>query len=152
MAGVHTPVSGALEVGLAGGRCGRGHQLQQGLAAGRQGDAAAKADKADQQAAQARWAGLGWMRLWQGGRAGVGILGRSAPWVMGLPPLPPLLRTLPGWNQRRRALQVLAAAGLVLLLRPWWPVSLLPGWLVGLLLLWAVGELLRWSCWPRRWR
>jgi hypothetical protein len=71
---------------------------------------------------------------------------------MGLPPLPPLLRTLPGWNQRRRALQVLTAAGLVLLLRPWWPVSLLPGWLVGLLLLWAVGELLRWSCWPRRWR
>ncbi len=52
-----------------------------------------------------------------------------------LPPLPPLLRTLPGWRQRRRALQVLAAAGLVMVLRPWWPVSLLPGWLVGLLLL-----------------
>ncbi len=69
-----------------------------------------------------------------------------------LPPLPPLLRTLPGWSQRRRALQVLAAAGLVMLLRPWWPVSLLPGWLVGLLMLWAVWELLRWSCWPRRWR
>ena len=48
--------------------------------------------------------------------------------------------------------RVLAAAGLVLLLRPWWPLIWLPGWVVGLLLLWAVLELLRWIWWPRRWR
>lgn len=69
-----------------------------------------------------------------------------------LPPLPPGLTTLPGWQQRRRALQVLAAAGLVMLLRPYWPLVFLPGWVVGALLIWAVFELLRWAWWPRRWR
>ena len=72
------------------------------------------------------------------------------PWR--LPPLPPTLTSLPGWQQRRRALQVLAAAGLVMLLRPYWPLLFLPGWVVGVLLLWAVWELLRWAWWPRRWR
>ena len=74
---------------------------------------------------------------------------------MGLPRpprLPPLLTSLPGAAQRLRALRVLAAAGLVLLLRPYWPLVLLPGWVVGGLLLWAVLELLRWAWWPRRWR
>lgn len=88
------------------------------------------------------------------------MLGRTAPRAMGLlhplqrrlPALPPLLSTLPGAPQRRRALQVLAAAGLVMLLRPIWPLALLPGWLVGALLLWAAIELLRWAWWPRRWR
>jgi hypothetical protein len=67
------------------------------------------------------------------------------------PTLPPLLTSLPGWRQRRRALTALGAAGLVLLLRPWWPLVLLPGWLVGLVLLWAVVELVLWTWWPRRW-
>ncbi|MCP9849658.1 hypothetical protein [Cyanobium sp. Morenito 9A2] len=76
---------------------------------------------------------------------------------MPLPPalsdrLPPWLGRLPGASQRRRALMVLATAGLVLLLRSWWPLLLLPGWVVGGLLLWAVIELLRWAWWPRRWR
>lgn len=66
--------------------------------------------------------------------------------------LPPLLTSLPGAAQRRRALGVLAAAGLVLLLRPYWPVVLLPGWVVGGLWLWALLKLLRWAWWPRRWR
>lgn len=69
-----------------------------------------------------------------------------------LPPLPPYLSSLPGAEQRLRALRVLATAGLVLLLRSWWPLLWLPGWVVGLLLLWAVWELLRWIWWPRRWR
>ncbi|NDG75207.1 MAG: hypothetical protein EBX49_07730 [Synechococcaceae bacterium WB8_1B_136] len=69
-----------------------------------------------------------------------------------LPPLPPSLTVLPGWRQRRRALQVLAAAGLVMLLRPIWPFQLMPGWLVGALLLWATFALLRWAWWPQRWR
>ncbi|MFM7674404.1 MAG: hypothetical protein ACKO5F_02195 [Synechococcus sp.] len=69
-----------------------------------------------------------------------------------LPPLPPLLSTLPGAEQRLRTLRVWAAAGLVLLLRPWPPLRWLPGWCVGALLLWAVVELLL-CCWrPRRWR
>ncbi len=72
------------------------------------------------------------------------------PWRR--PALPPLLTTLPGAGQRRRALRVLAAAGLVMLLRPLWPLALLPGWLVGALLLWAALELLGWAWWPRRWR
>ena len=42
------------------------------------------------------------------------------------PTLPASLTSLPGWRQRRRALTALAAAGLVLLLRPWWPLVLLP--------------------------
>ncbi len=71
---------------------------------------------------------------------------------MRLPSLPPLLSHLPGAGQRRRALSVAAAAGLVLLLRPLPPLLLLPGWVVGLLLLWAVLELLRWLWWPVRWR
>ncbi|MFO7630595.1 MAG: hypothetical protein R6W06_14010 [Prochlorococcaceae cyanobacterium] len=69
-----------------------------------------------------------------------------------LPPLPQLLTSLPGAAQRRRALRLLAAAGLAMLLRPYWPLVLLPGWLLGALLLWAVLELLRWAWWPRRWR
>ncbi|MCT0224540.1 hypothetical protein [Synechococcus sp. CS-1328] len=74
------------------------------------------------------------------------------PRLPSLPPLPPLLTTLPGAAQRRRTLQIWAAAGVVLLLRPYPPFRWLPGWSVGLLLLWAVVELLRWACWPRRWR
>lgn len=69
-----------------------------------------------------------------------------------LPSLPPLLTTLPGAAQRQRALRVWAAAGIVMLLRPYWPVVLLPGWIVAALLLWGVAELLRWARWPRRWR
>jgi hypothetical protein len=49
-------------------------------------------------------------------------------------------------------LRLWALAGAVLLLRPFWPLSLLPGWVVGALLLWAVLELLAWIWWPRRWR
>jgi hypothetical protein len=41
---------------------------------------------------------------------------------------------------------------LVLLLRPFWPLSWLPGWVVGALLLWTIGELVLWIWWPRRWR
>lgn len=67
-------------------------------------------------------------------------------------PLPPALTVLPGWRQRRRLLQVWAAAGLLILLRPLWPLRLLPGWVVGAVLLWAVLELLLWAWWPRRWR
>jgi hypothetical protein len=51
-----------------------------------------------------------------------------------------------------RALRVLAASGLVLLLRPFWSLSWLPGWVVGALLLWTIGELVCWIWWPRRWR
>lgn len=69
-----------------------------------------------------------------------------------LPSLPPYLSSLPGSEQRLRALRVLATAGMVLLLRPWWPLLWLPGWVVGLLLLWAIWELLRWIWWPTRWR
>ena len=74
------------------------------------------------------------------------------PRLPSLPPLPPLLTTLPGAAQRRRTLQIWAAAGVVLLVRPYPLFRWLPGWSVGLLLLWAVAELLRWACWPRRWR
>jgi hypothetical protein len=69
-----------------------------------------------------------------------------------LPSLPPYLSSLPGAEQRLRALRVLAASGLVLLLRPFWPLSWLPGWVVGALLLWMIGELVCWIWWPRRWR
>jgi hypothetical protein len=41
---------------------------------------------------------------------------------------------------------------LVLLLRPFWPLSWLPGWVVGALLLLTIGELVLWIWWPRRWR
>jgi hypothetical protein len=68
-----------------------------------------------------------------------------------LPPVPPLLRHLPGSLGRRRALAVVGTAVLVWLLRPWPPFQWLPGAVVGLLLLWAVLELLRWLWWPRRW-
>lgn len=71
---------------------------------------------------------------------------------MRLPPLPPYLTSLPGAGQRLRALRVLALAGLVLLLRPFWPLLWLPGWVVGLLLFWAIWELVGWIWWPRRWR
>jgi hypothetical protein len=71
------------------------------------------------------------------------------PWLEGR--LSPLLTSLPGARQRRRALLVAALAGLVLLLRPWPPCLWLPGWVVGALLLWAAAELLRWLWWPRRW-
>ena len=68
-----------------------------------------------------------------------------------LPPLPSELSQLPGWRQRRRTLQLWALAGLLLVLRPLWPIRLLPGWLLGAVLLWAVVELLL-CCWrPRRW-
>jgi len=69
-----------------------------------------------------------------------------------LPSLPPSLTTLPGWQQRRRALALLAAAGVVMALRPYGPLVFLPGWLVGALLIWTVVELLRWAWWPLRWR
>ncbi len=77
--------------------------------------------------------------------------GLDPVWLVRLRPLPPYLSSLPGAPQRLRALRVLAAVGLVVLLRSWWPLIWLPGWLVGLLLLWALGELLRWIWWPRRW-
>jgi hypothetical protein len=66
--------------------------------------------------------------------------------------LPPELSSLPGSRQRQRALSLLALAGLVWLLRPWLPFSLLPGWVVGGLLLWAVLQLLRAAWRPQRWR
>ena len=72
-------------------------------------------------------------------------------WRGFLPPVPPLLRNLPGSWGRRRALAVVGAAVLVWLLRPWPPFQWLPGAAVGLLLLWAVLEFLRWLWWPRRW-
>ncbi|MEB3326765.1 MAG: hypothetical protein VKI39_03545 [Synechococcus sp.] len=78
--------------------------------------------------------------------------GLDPVWPVRFHPLPPYLSSLPGASQRLRALRVLAGAGLVVLLRPWWPLNWLPGWLVGLLLLWALGELVRWIWWPRRWR
>ncbi|MFM9086756.1 MAG: hypothetical protein ACKOPT_01170 [Cyanobium sp.] len=68
-----------------------------------------------------------------------------------LPPVPPLLRHLPGSWGRRRALGVLLAAGLVWLLRPWPPFQWLPGAVVGLMGRWAGVGLLRWLWWPRRW-
>lgn len=67
-----------------------------------------------------------------------------------LPSLPARFSTLPGAAQRRRALAVVAAAGLVVVLRPIWPLQALPGWVVGALLLWAAAELVRWVWWPRR--
>ena len=76
----------------------------------------------------------------------------SLPAWLPRPPLPPLLSTLPGAEQRRRALRAWALAGGVLLLRPYWPLNFLPGWVVGALLLWASVELLGWIWWPRRWR
>lgn len=66
--------------------------------------------------------------------------------------LSPLLTSLPGARQRRRALLLAALAGLVLALRPWPPFLWLPGWVVGLLLVGASLEVLRWLWWPRRWR
>ena len=66
--------------------------------------------------------------------------------------LPLSLSRWPGHQQRLRALRVWAAAALLLLLRPLWPLRLLPGWFVGLLLVWALLELLLWMWWPRRWR
>ena len=68
------------------------------------------------------------------------------------PLLHPDPTSLPGSRQRRRALQVLALAGLTWLLRPWLPFQLLPGWVVGALVLWALLELLRWIWRPQRWR
>jgi hypothetical protein len=68
------------------------------------------------------------------------------------PHLPASLTLAPGWSQRQRALRVWAAAGLLMVLRPFWPLRLLPGWCVGLVLLWALLEALRWLWWPRRWR
>jgi hypothetical protein len=77
---------------------------------------------------------------------------RKLPALPPLPPLPAELTHLPGWQQRRRVLQLWALAGVLMLLRPLWPVRLLPGWIVGGLLLWAVVELAL-CCWrPRRWR
>ena len=64
--------------------------------------------------------------------------------------LPATLTVLPGWRQRRRALRVWAAAGLLMLRRPHLPLRLLPGWVVGSLLVWALVELLLWLWWPRR--
>ena len=75
----------------------------------------------------------------------------ALPGLPPLPPLPPSLTVLPGWRQRRRLLQVWALAGLLVALRPLWPLQLLPGWVVGAALLWAVVELLIWAWWPRRW-
>jgi len=67
-----------------------------------------------------------------------------------LPSLPARFTTLPGAGQRRRALAVVLTAGLVVALRPIWPLQALPGWVVGSLLLWAIAELVRWAWWPRR--
>ncbi|NQV10770.1 MAG: hypothetical protein HQ527_06365 [Cyanobacteria bacterium] len=67
-----------------------------------------------------------------------------------LPSLPARFTTLPGAAQRRRALAVVLTAGLVVALRPIWPLQALPGWVVGSLLLWAIAELVRWAWWPRR--
>ena len=69
-----------------------------------------------------------------------------------LPELSPLLGNLPGADQRRRALALAVAAGVVTLLRPLPPFLWLPGWIVGLVQLVAVVELLRWLWWPQRWR
>lgn len=69
-----------------------------------------------------------------------------------LPELPPLLAKLPGAEQRRLALALAVAAGVVTLLRPLPPFLWLPGWVVGLVQLGALVELLRWLWWPRRWR
>lgn len=66
--------------------------------------------------------------------------------------LPAALTSLPGCEQRQRALRVWAAAGLLMLLRALLPIRLLPGWLVGLVLVWALLEALLWLWWPRRWR
>ena len=60
---------------------------------------------------------------------------------MRLPSLPPYLSTLPGAEQRLRALRVLAVSGLVLLLRPFWPLSWLPGWVAAALDDWRTGAL-----------
>ena len=67
-----------------------------------------------------------------------------------LPPLPPELTVLPGWRQRRRVCVLWAASGVLMLLRPLWPIRLLPGWMVAGLLLWAIAELLLLVWWPRR--
>ena len=64
--------------------------------------------------------------------------------------LPGASGDLPGWQQRQRAWRVWAAAGLVMVLRPYLPFRLLPGWCIGLLLAWALLELLLWLWWPRR--
>jgi hypothetical protein len=131
----------ALQAAGGGLGIGGGKRSQQ-RSAGHQPSAAAQAGERQQQgeASQGQW------------RQVFGILEtcESAPLVR-LPSLPPYLSSLPGATQRLRALRVLAAAGLVLLLRPWWPLIWLPGWVVGLLLLWAVWELVRWIWWPRRW-
>lgn len=89
---------------------------------------------------------------------------RAAPGMPALPPvllpvlrrlqalrLPPSLTFLPGARQRRRLLVLLLACGLLVLLRPYWPLNLLPGWSVGLLPLWTVLELVRLAWWPQRW-
>lgn len=65
--------------------------------------------------------------------------------------LPPSLTVLPGARQRRRLLGLLLACGLLVLLRPYWPLNLLPGWCVGLLSLWTVLELVCLAWWPQRW-
>lgn len=77
---------------------------------------------------------------------------REMPTLASLRRLPAELTVLPGWRQRRRALSLWALAGVVMLLRPLWPLRLLPGGGVGALLLWAVVESLRCCWWPRRWR
>lgn len=66
-------------------------------------------------------------------------------------PVAPSLTFLPGARQRRRLLVLLLACGLLVLLRPYWPLNLLPGWSVGLLPLWTVLELVRLAWWPQRW-
>jgi hypothetical protein len=78
---------------------------------------------------------------------------RLSRWSLAwLPALPPLFTSLPGAEQRRRALLAAVLAALALLLRPWPPFLWLPGWCVGGLLLWALVALLRCLYWPRRWR
>ena len=78
---------------------------------------------------------------------------RLSQWAWSwLPAVPPLLTTLPGAGQRRRALGAAALAAVALLLRPWPPFLWLPGWCVGGLLLWALVASLRCLYWPRRWR